>query len=291
MMEVELIKIQATDGVTLDGYIYHCKTKTQKLLIQVHGMTSNCFRYRQTAIQEAVASLGIDTLCFNNRGSDVAKLIKGFDGNTRLAGTSYEEITECYFDICGVIKLALEKGYSEIYLQGHSLGSTKVVYTYNKLLEEKSEYVNNIKALILISLVDLPMVMNYFGKKFISFAEEKISTGEENFIMQDEAFPYPLSAKTFLRYAKNGTDIDFAKFGNEEDDFKVLNSFKIPLFFRWGNVNEIMVLPVEKQIDFIKRKIKNEHLDVNYIDGANHSYYGKEKELAEQIASFIKNIN
>ena len=286
-MSIEIIKIQATDGVTLDGYINKSCNTTNKILIQIHGMVSNCFRYRESAIQESVAKLNIDTLCFNNRGSEVARLIKGHDGVPRLAGTAFEEITECYYDILGAIEFAINKGYDEIYLQGHSLGSTKLVYTYNRLIQENSPYLKNIKALIVLSLVDLPMVVNYYGKNYISIAEELIANGYDKLVLQEEAFPYPLSAKVFLRYAKNGADIDFAKFGNEEDNFEVLNSFKVPLFFRWGNVNEILSLDVQKQVEFIKRKINNKNLDANFIDGANHSYYGKEQELASQIVSFI----
>ena len=54
-----------------------------------------------------------------------------------LGGTSFEDVLESYEDIVGAIVKLKELGYKNIYLQGHSLGSTKVVYTYNKLLEKK----------------------------------------------------------------------------------------------------------------------------------------------------------
>ena len=286
----EIVKFNATDGITLDGYINKCEKNTKKILIQIHGMTSNCFKYRNNVIADAVANLGIDTFCFNNRGSEIAKLIKGNDGITRLGGTAYEEITECYFDLCGAIELALSKGYEDIYLQGHSLGSTKVVYTYNRLLQDNKEYANHIKALILLSLVDLPMVVKHYGKDKIEYAKALVDKGEGKIIMESDSFPYPLSAKVFLRYATNNDDINFAKFGDEEDNFEVLNSFKIPMFFRWGNVEEILSLSVDKQVDFVKKKIHNNHMDVGFIDGANHSYHGKEKQLASEIENFLKNI-
>lgn len=289
-MTQEIVKFYATDGITLDGYINKSEKPSNKLLIQVHGMTSNCFKYRENAISDKVAEIGIDTLCFNNRGSEVAKLIKGEDGSIRLGGSAYEEISESYYDICGAIRFAIKRGYNEIYLQGHSLGSTKIIYSYNRMLKENYEYLNNIKAIILLSLVDLPMVVKYYGKDYIDFAKERIEKGEDQVMMQSDAFPYPLSAKVFLRYAVNNEDIDFAKFGNEEDSFEVLNSFKIPLFFRWGNVNEILLLDVEKQVDFVRRKIHNEHINVGYIDGANHSYFGKENVLADEVYDFIKSV-
>ncbi len=70
----EIVKFNAVDGITLDGFFNKCDKSTNKLLIQIHGMTSNCFKYRNNVIAEEVAQLEIDTLGFNNRGSDVAKL-------------------------------------------------------------------------------------------------------------------------------------------------------------------------------------------------------------------------
>ena len=43
-------------------------------------MTSNCFKKREKIIAENVENIGIDTICFNNRGSDIAKYIKYKDG-------------------------------------------------------------------------------------------------------------------------------------------------------------------------------------------------------------------
>ena len=79
---------------------------------------------------------GIDYFCFNNRGSEIAKYIeKNMDGKKekRIAGTAYEDVLEGYEDIVGAMLKLKELGYQNIYLQGHSLGCTKIVYTYNEL--------------------------------------------------------------------------------------------------------------------------------------------------------------
>ena len=289
-MSQEVVRFNATDGIKLDGFINKSDKESKKIYIFVHGMISNCFKDRDACISAELNNIGIDTLGFNNRGSEVARIIKGNNGFSKMAGTAFEEVTESYYDICGAIEFAINRGYEEIYLQGHSLGSTKVVYSYNKMLKENYPNVSKIKALVLLSLVDVPNVINYFGQKYLAYAEDLVSKGHGDVIMQDEAFPYPLSLKTFLRYAKNGADINFANFGNENGNFDVLNSFKIPLLFRWGNVKEILLMDVNKQVDFVKAKIHNEKMDVGYIDGADHSYHGKEEQLAYEITEFLKNI-
>ena len=131
-MSVEIVKFNATDGIHLDGILNKCNTDSKRVLIQIHGMTSNCFKNIDKIIAEKVNGIGIDVLDFNNRGSDVVRYIKN-DNVTLLAGMAYEKVEDCYYDIVGAIEFVLSLGYEEIYLQGHSLGSTKVVYTYNKL--------------------------------------------------------------------------------------------------------------------------------------------------------------
>ena len=172
-MKTQIINFKAKDGIKLDGIIYKTDNKTNKVLIQIHGMTSNCFKNRNTVIAKAVEELKIDTISFNNRGSHIIKYIT--DGNKKfLGGTAYENIEDSEFDIVGAIEYAISIGYTEIYLQGHSLGCTKIVYTYNKLKEQNSNLLKNIKGIILLSLVDIPGIVNMgTTNDFIKMAEEK----------------------------------------------------------------------------------------------------------------------
>ena len=74
-MNVELVDFFATDGAILNGYINKCNVDTDKILIQVHGMTSDCFKMRDRLIAEKFAEVTVDTLCFNNRGSEIVRAI------------------------------------------------------------------------------------------------------------------------------------------------------------------------------------------------------------------------
>ena len=44
----------------------------------------------------------------------------------------------------------------------------------------------------------------------------------------------------------------------------------------------------QKLVNMINEKIKNDKKDINYINGANHSYEGKEEILAKEIIDFLK---
>lgn len=294
-MNTELIDFYASDGVLNNGFII--KNNSNKILIATHGMSSNCFKQREKIIAEKVAEIGIDFLGYNNRGSELVKYIRRNVNSKEIkdiGGTTYEEPLDGYYDIKGAIQRAIELGYKEIYLLGHSLGSTKIVYTYNKLKSENSELLKYIKGIILLSLIDIPKVLKiYLNNKFenlLNYANEKFNNNLKLELMPTGSFIHPISVKTFYRYAKNNDEINFAQYSNNNYDFKELNNIDIPIFMRWGNRNEMIEQPAYELVNLLNEKIYNNNKDINYIDGADHGYTGKEEVLADQITNFLKKI-
>ena len=194
----------------------------------------------------------------------------------------------------GAINYALSKGYKEIYLMGHSLGSTKVVYTDNKILEKNEDIIKNIKAVLLLSLVDIPTALRiYLNERFpetLKYAKDMEKAGMENILMPEDSFIHPISVKTFLKYTRDYQNIDFAKYSEKGYNFEELNNIEVPLFMRWGNVRELILQDAGELCNFLKTKISNKKLDINYIDGANHSYKGKEEQLGSEIRNFLENL-
>ena len=296
-MNIKMVHFKATDNVKLSGFIYKSNKKTKKVLISVHGMATNCLKHRDEVIAEKLTK-NIDMLAFNNRGHDLTSYIKKErDGKKQkmLAGTSYEEISECYNDILGSINYCIENGYEEIYIMGHSLGCTKTIYTYNKLIQEDNkDILDKIKGVLLLSLVDIPKTLQfYLNDNFpamVTYAKNMRKEGLDNLLMPEKSFIHPISVKTFLRYAINNEDINFARYSDDTYNFEEINNIKCPLFMRWGNNNEMILQKADDLCTMLKNKIKNEKLDIGYIDGANHSYTGKEEILANQITEFIDKI-
>lgn len=294
MLNMKKIDFLATDGVILNGLIYESKEKTQDVILAVHGMSSNCLKKRDEIIANKVNGFGIDYFCFNNRGSELVTYIKKMtDGKKekKLGGTSYEDVLDSYEDIVGAILKLKELGYQNIYLQGHSLGCTKIVYTYNELKDEESDDIlENIKGVVLLSLIDIPGTLKfYLGDKFseyLKLAEEKEREGKILEFMPKEAFIHPISVKTFLRYARDNQEIDFAQYG-KDTELRKLNNITAPLFMRWGNDNEMILQNANELVTIVNSNISNPKKDIDYIDGASHSYTGKEEVLAEQIMKFI----
>ena len=294
---MERIDFLATDGINLNGFIYKAdiSSNSKKVILAVHGMSSNCFKKIDEIIAKKMNENGIDYFCFNNRGSELVKYIrKNINGKKEkhLGGTTYEDVLEGYEDIVGAILKLEELGYKEIYLQGHSLGCTKIVYTYNELKEEEDKNLENIKGVILLSLIDIPSTLKiYLRDKFdtyLNLAEEKEKAGLKKELMPKDAFIHPISVKSFLRYARDNKEIDFARY-SEDNEFEKLNNIDCPIMMRWGNNNEMILQNAEELVELINQKINNPKKDISFVDGADHGYHNREEILAEQILKFINN--
>lgn len=287
---LERVYFNTEDEIELVGLLERPTNPTKRVVISVHGMQSNCLKRREDILSKEISNAGVAYFAFNNRGAELMTYTRKTTGEKILNGGSvYEDVLDGYYDIKGAINKMLELGYTDIYLQGHSLGCTKIVYTYNKLKNENN--VKNIKGIMLLSLVDIPDCQKYdLGDKYaemMEYAENKEKEGKLNDLMPIESFDHPICVRSYLRYFKYNKDIDFARFWDKDYNFKELNNIQIPLFLRWGNVHDLVLQDLSNLIEILKSKIQNEKLDIGYIDGADHGYTGKEETLAKEIISFI----
>lgn len=294
-MNTEITTLETEDGIINDGFIL--RTSSKKILIATHGMGSNCFKEREKIIAKKVLENGIGFLGYNNRGSELVKNVrKNVDGVVKkfFAGTTYEDPKEGYFDIKAAVEKTVSLGYTDIYLQGHSLGATKVLYTYNKLKKENSELLKYIKGVVLLSLIDIPKVLKiYLGEnyeKMMNIAIQKENEKKILDLMPRESFIHPISVKTFLEYSKYSKEIDFAQYSKKDYDYKELNNITVPLFMRWGCENEMIEQNVQDLVNMISQKLNNSKKDINYVSGADHGYTKKEDILANEIVEFLKKI-
>ena len=287
---LERVYFNTEDEIELVGLLERPTNPTKRVVISVHGMQSNCLKRREDILSKEISNAGVAYFAFNNRGAELMTYTRKTTGEKILNGGSvYEDVLDGYYDIKGAINKMLELGYTDIYLQGHSLGCTKIVYTYNKLKNENN--VKNIKGIMLLSLVDIPDCQKYdLGNKYVEmmeYAENKEKEGKLNDLMPIESFDHPICVRSYLRYFKYNKDIDFARFWDKDYNFRELNNIQIPLFLRWGNVHDLVLQNLSNLIEILKSKIQNEKLDIGYIDGADHGYTGKEETLAKEIISFI----
>lgn len=290
---LEKVYFELEDKVELVGLLHRPENTTDEVVISIHGMQSNCFKKREDILSKVINNAGIAYFAFDNRGANLMCYTKKTDGTKTLNGGSvYEDVLESYYDIKGAIEKMLELGYTKIHLQGHSLGCTKIVYAYNRLKKENYKNLENIQSIILLSLVDLVDLQKYdLGidkyNKMLELAIEKEAKGEEMELMPFDSFDHPISVKSYLRYYRDNQEIDFAKFNDNNYDFKEINNINIPLFLRWGE-NDLVVQKLDELIELLKTKINNPKLDIGYIKNTDHGYTNKEEVLGEEIKKFLK---
>ena len=296
-MQIEKVYFNSVDNLNLIGLLHTPKKKTDTVVISIHGITSNCLKRRDDILAQKCTELGIAYFGFNNRGHEIISSYGRIEDNTmKLYGSGGESIYDSYYDIKGAMLEMQKRGYSKIILQGHSMGCTKIVYTYNEFLNNnETTMLDAITGIILLSMVDIPtalkQVLGKDYKKIISYFELLKKRGKgDRLVVLDDGTP-PVRPNSILEYAENNKKIDFAKFGDNRTTFKELNNITVPLFMRWGNVNELIFQGADELVQKLNEKIKNENKDISYIAGANHNYTGKEEELGEQIVNFIKRLN
>lgn len=295
-MNIEKIFFETEDKAELVGLL-HKGEETKKVVISIHGMTSDCLKRRDDIIAKNMTKNNIDFFSFNNRGNNVISYLTKEIGGIyakQKAGTAYEDVQDSYYDIKSAISKMLKLGYEEIYLQGHSLGCTKVVYTYNKLKQKnEKKYLEAIKGIMLLSLIDIPKAQKVnLGDKYewmLNYAIEKEKEGKQEELMPNESFIHPLSVRTYLRYFRDNEKIDFARYSDADYTYTELNNINTPLFMRWGTVFEMIEQPASELAELVNSKILNQKKDISYITGANHGYTDKEQEVAEQMLEFITN--
>ena len=289
---IEKIYFELEDKVELVGLLHMPQEKTDEVVISIHGMQSNCFKRREDILSKEINKAGIAYFGFNNRGTEIACYTKKTDDSKVLNGGScYEDVLECYYDIKGAIDKMVELGFNKIHLQGHSLGCTKIVYTYNRLIKEKYIHFDKIKSIILLSLVDIPDLQKYdLGKEkyneMLNLAIKKEKEGKEMDLMPYDSFDHPISVKTYLRYFRDNEEIDFTRYWDNDYTYPYLNNIHIPLFLRWAD-NDLVIQNIEELIEELKTKLHNEKLDIGYIKDTDHGFTNKEEQLGKEIVDFI----
>lgn len=295
-MLTNTLVILATDGTKMQALHYTGGKEKKRIIIHVHGMAGNF--YENPFMEEIAANckeVGIDYMCFNNRGHDyIADCERVHTEGSEFynGGGAYENFTECIYDIEGAIRWAILEGYSDIFLEGHSSGSNKIVYSLDKL-GLSNDMMKKVKGLILISPCDdigvyQSEISNEDRDSSFKMAKSFMNNGEENALMPlGTFFDYLLSAKTFLECFVEDSPLDMFPYrrGNIKDTN--MSKIEIPKLILFGD-NGDFVLQEFDEIRDIYKQSAIQNYEICVINNANHSYKGCEKKLAENIVKWIE---
>lgn len=246
----KLIQISTSDGLYLHGF--YAPTSDKKVaLLHIHGFEGNF--YENNFIYSLIKNLSQNDIAFltvNTRGNNKNSDFNTVDGDCKTIGAWNELLEEAHLDISAWIKFLLDEGYHEIILQGHSLGTVKVV----SYLSE-GEYKDKINKLILLS-------------PFENGLPDNLSSNTQ---------------KSWGKYTK------MFEFNNPNRDSSLLKQIKIPTkiivgskdpeFFRSQPANS------QKAMDMLLNDISDSQ--GIFIPDALHCFQPNEDLMSQEVVNFI----
>jgi len=265
--------------------------KKDTVIINIHGTADNFYDNDFIwQIAETVKSLNISVLSVNNRGSYNLEFYDYGPGARRNSGASVEIFEKSILDIDAWIKLALLLGYKKVILEGHSLGTEKVVYYMNK-----GKYRNKVKAAILLGFSDsYGYHFQQFNKKvkdsLLNEARVLISNNKkEQFLTKpwlSHAGVLPQSAESYLNFFSEGSELSKAFPIRNGSNLTMFKKIKVPILGVIGDQEEYTVIPIEDAITILETE--NKMAKIYQIKSSDHNFSGQEKKLANVIKKFIE---
>lgn len=294
-MAYPIVKVITKDKIVLHGILIE-SSKPGKIVINIHGSASNFYEeqfFENMAI--ALPKRGFSWLSTNNRGNSV------LTHTWQKTGSAVEKFEDCLKDIDAWVEFALKKGYSTIVLQGHSLGTEKIVYYMNK-----GKYKSRIAGIILLGFSDSYGNAQKFMERLK--CKEKLFSEAKNLIKQSKGRQFlttqwychagilPKSAESFISQFSDNSELSKAfPFRLKKLDF--YSKIKKPILAvisdngRSTNADvvkggsEHTMLTIKEAVELLKKS--NIRTNAKIIHGTNHDFEGKEEELTRAVIDFL----
>ncbi len=282
----EMVEITTKDKLELPGILFEPKAKTMTAIVHVHGFVGNFYENKFIeGIAKASVNNGIAFLSFNNRGAGiVTEFIRRKSNRADYVkiGGSLEKFEDCVIDISAAIDFLGKRGYSKMFLQGHSSGCQKITYYEYKTGDKR------VKGLILLAPVDdVSYVKRLLGRKYgaaLKIVRDMIRRGKEKDAVPKWMQFYPmLNARVAFQVIDNKSPS--GRLFDYSDELKEIRGVKCPVLAVFGSEDEYQEKP-EQKLELLRDKTG---CDVKLVKGANHGFSGCESELGF-IARWMKNV-
>ncbi len=287
---MKLVSTTTSDGLTLNGLLSAPVQKTDTIIIHTHGMSGDFYLNSfYPDMYEKYSAHNIAFLAGENRGTHTIKEFNTESG-VKYYGNAYEVFEDCVYDIQAWIDLAKSQGYKNIWLQGHSLGTSKIVY-----------YLSNIKAapiagIILISPSDMiGLVHDPICQKDIQVlypeAKELVSTGIPDQLLSHFLWEeVSLSAKTFLNFFQEPTNLAIFNYMRPDLGWQKINPISIPVLAITGTQDFGIVSVVDpfKAMEKLKSELKKSpRVRTLVFENAEHDFQGFGDQIVSEVIKFI----
>ncbi len=286
-MKTRFVRVTTKDKLILQGLLYEPEQKTQEVVIHIHGMGGNFYENRfLDSMAEDFTNNGWAFLIVNTRGHDMMAdfPVEGEKERYKRIGNAWERFSDCVLDIKAWVNFINTEGFKNIVLQGHSLGAVKVVYYLVKTEDKR------IKRLLLASPPDMVKLSQKWEhhSEMLTLAQKMIKDkkGKEILPKQLDNWYY-LSAATYVDFSLPENPINIFNI-HEPNASSLLGKVDVPVLAFIGTKDYCTVVPAKKGLEILKKKAVNcPKFDTLFIEGATHSYFGHEKEVARLVSNWI----
>ncbi len=285
-MPFPIISTTTSDNLTLHGLLFEAEG-ADTLFLLIHGTAGNF--YEEGFIEPLSRTLvaqGVSFLSFNNRGAGV------YDP-WQKTGAAVELFEDSVIDIDAWIQYALSKGYANVVLCGHSLGTEKVVYYMNH-----GTHKDVVRSAVLLAPSDSKGFQLYGDpsnatspdgaqiQKYLSQAQTLVAGGKGDQFLPRDAYAtlMPKSAASFVNFVGADSPLSQAlPFHTKK--LEAYSKIDIPILALIGDQEEYTVVPVDEALTLMKTE--NPNTQAMQLSDCNHDFAGKEDEISRLIAKFI----
>ena len=284
-MLVDLVEVTTSDGIPLSGAYFEAKgtpTPGADVLIYFHGDSGNFYGSLLTQLGPMFSEQGMAFLAANRRGHDMVSTgVRGGD----LKGYAFESVTESRLDYAAWLDLLRSRGHRRIAVGGHSGGAVRATYA------QASEHYANVAAVVSVSPGEYnhEKVAALHGDDFLGpyrQSERDIAEGRPDTLLRPGV---PWGSMWTAR-----TYVDCFNKDNRYSVSAHAANTGVPTLYVFGE-KECQIggeeeLPVCGLAMRTLREIGYSHTAVKVVQGANHGYIGREKELMETVYAFLSGI-
>lgn len=286
----DLVKTTTADGLILNG-LFSKPLKNKHVVLHTHGYSQDFFQNPFIlSIANSLRLKGVGFLSIQTRGSGTHLRVYTTKKSSRDCGAKFELLEEAYLDLDAWINFLANKDIEKIVLQGHSLGSIKVI---RYLFESSNNLKKNVKKLILLSPYDKNYLIKDFTKgkvgQYLKIAKSKIDSGLGLEIIPDSFDKVPSTFGTYYSFYAPGDLSDIFSFHLTDYNFQILSQIELPTLMLVGKLDPYFhpsdLNHPSKALEILRSKISD--FKGELIDDCKHRFLGKEQVIAEKIAGFV----
>jgi pimeloyl-ACP methyl ester carboxylesterase len=285
----ELCRFETPDGLELHGFLC-APARARAAVVHVHGWDGNFYENRFVhAAARAAGASGFAFFTFNNRGHDyIADILRPAKGDYLQLGGMYERLGDCRPDIRGALRFLVSRELTSFVLQGHSHGAVKVTHYLHRTRDRRV-----IGLALLSPSDDLGWGRDLPGaRRALALARRLVRAGRGRELLPEGAFPYPVSALTLVDALGDESLAGMFNVGGPvRREFPELGSIRVPVFIAAGTVEEAFAGEPACYLKHIAMRLSRApSIEAHAIEGAPHSYLGREAELAARLGAWLRRL-